>query len=385
MKYQNHGRPMVISALIFFLMIRNQLFLTSLSHIALHLAIWLTITVSLFIRRSWWNRRRLAIAAGILFIECLIGIIGYQEVMLLYLIAIVVFAAALRRTFSKYQTSLIALMVVTAALYIRYGQKDLFNLLSFIMLAIVFYFSIRIRIQRNEAYEQNKRHLAELQVAYEQLQEASATSMQNAILEERTRIARDIHDAVGHSLTSIIVQMQALRYMIRESPAQAGQSIEEMLTVARQGLQDIRTSVHELADNRKAIGITALKSLLSRLEVTSSIRYSFQTNLHDEDLNADVYETLFRVLQESITNVIRHSNATFLEVSLTRDEKSIEIRIRDNGVMDTEHQIQEGFGLVNMKKRLEERAGRLQYRTVEPNGFELIATMPCNGSDQYAN
>lgn len=378
MKYRSYGKPLLIAAFIFFLMDRKGLFYTSYSHFVLHIVIWLTISSSLIIRKSWWNKRNLAIAASIFLIECLVGIIWYQEFKLLYLLAIILFATALRLTFSRNQTPIIVMLVITAVLYTRYGQKDLFNLLSFVILAIVLYFSIRSRIQRNEAYELNQKHLAELQVAYEQLQEASATAMQNAILEERNRIARDIHDAVGHSLTSLIVQMQALRYMIKDNPSQAEQSIEEMLAVARHGLQDIRVSVHELADNSTSTGIIALKSLLTHLEATASICHSFQTNLTEDDLSVDIYGTLFRVLQESITNVIRHSHATFLEVCLSKEQNNIVMRILDNGVLDTTHQIHEGFGLFNMRKRLEERSGSLQYRIVGSNGFELIATLPCN-------
>jgi signal transduction histidine kinase len=119
-----------------------------------------------------------------------------------------------------------SVMFVTATLYIQFGFKDLFSFISFALFSVVLYLNIRSRMQRNEMFELNKRHLAELQEAYDQLQEASVKVMQYAVLEERTRIARDIHDAVGHSLTSLIVQMQALRYMIKKDPAQAEQSLE---------------------------------------------------------------------------------------------------------------------------------------------------------------
>jgi signal transduction histidine kinase len=195
-------------------------------------------------------------------------------------------------------------------------------------------------------------------------------------LEERGRIAREIHDAVGYSLTSLIVQMQALRYMIKKEPVQAEQSLEGMLIVARQGLHDIRTSVHSLADDRIRSGITPLKALLSRMEASASIRYTFHADLNEEDLDVDINGILFRVLQEAITNVIRHSTATLVEVSLKRESENILMRIRDNGILESTQKINEGFGLKVMKARLEERGGRLRYSIAKPHGFEIVAEIP---------
>lgn len=379
MDYRAYGRPLASAAVIFVLMYANRLFHTPLPQALFNAAVWASFSGILFISKAWWTKTRAAIAGGILAVECAAGIIWFQETKLLFFCAILLFAAALRLSFSRAQAPVLAVMAVTAALYVRYGRADLFSLLSFLLLAGVLYFFIRSRIQRNEMHEQNKRHLVELQDAYEQLQAASATAMQNAVLEERTRIAREIHDAVGHSLTSLIVQMQALRYMMKENPLQAGQSLEGMLVVARQGLQDIRTSVHALADNRTVPGMTVLKSLLSRMEASASIRYTFEAGLSDEEVGGEAFETLFRVLQEAITNVIRHSRATLLEVALSREADTIVMRIRDNGVLEKGHEIREGFGLRLMKTRLEEKGGSLRYRIVEPNGFELVAAVP-NGN-----
>ncbi|MBW7453631.1 sensor histidine kinase [Paenibacillus sepulcri] len=376
MDYRSYGKPFASAAVIFFLMNTNRMFEAPLPQIGIHLVIWATFSGILFIPKTWWTITRAVIAASLLIIECAIGIIWFQEMKLLYFIAILLFAAALRQSLLKGRNTAIAVMFITATLYIRFGHADLFNLVSFILLAIVLYFFIRSRIQRNEIHEMNKRHLEELQDAYEQLQDASATALQNAILEERTHIAREIHDAVGHSLTSLIVQMQALRYMMKEDPVQAGQSLEGMLGVARQGLQDIRSSVHALAGNRTIPGIAALKSLLSRMEAAASIAYRFHTDLQDEDVSAEVYETLFPVLQESITNVMRHSRATLLEVGLGRDGDNIVMRIRDNGVLADDYKISEGFGLRVMKARLEEKGGSLSYRIAEQDGFEITATIP---------
>lgn len=375
-KYRFYGRPLASAAAMFLLMDMNRLFYASLPRAVLHLVIWATFSGLLFVPKRWWNRARLAIAAFVVGMECAIGIAWYHEVKLLYFVAIFGFAVVLRRYVRRSLAPFVAVMAVTAAIYSRYGHSDAFDLLSYALLALIFYFFIRSRMQRNAMYELNQNQLVELQDAYVQLQEASATAMQNAVLEERTRIAREMHDSVGHSLTSMIVQLQAMRYMLRENPERASQSLEELLAVARQGLTDIRSSIHTLADDRSVPGIAALESLLARMESSASIRYRLKNDMDDVVLDAVTYAVLFRVLQEALTNVIRHSRATEVDVELYGENGSVAMRIRDNGELGTDRSIREGFGLRSMRARLEEMGGSLVYRAAEPNGFEIVAAVP---------
>jgi signal transduction histidine kinase len=354
----------------------NRLFSGELPKVGLNIVIWTTFSGILFIPKAWWTRTKLAVAAGLLLFEAAAGVVLFQEIKLLYVAAIFILAAAIHFSLPKSPLPAMAAMFVTALLYMRFGREDLFNLLSFIVLAVVLYFNIRSRLQRDEMFELNKRHLAELQEAYDQLQDASDNAMKYAVLEERTRIAREIHDAVGHSLTSIIVQMQAMRYMIRNDSVRAERSLEGALAAARQGLQDIRTSVHSLADDRSISGVMPIKALLSRTEETSSVRFSFLNHLQDEDMNVNVFEVWYRVLQEAITNILRHSQATQVEVSLYREAGNAVMRIRDNGMIIASQELRQGFGLKVMKARLEEKGGALRYSIQEPHGLELIAEIP---------
>lgn len=372
---RSYGKPFASAAFFFFLTDSNRLFAGPPARIALHLAIWATFTAILFAPPSWRTRLGRGAAAVLLAAESAFAIFYYDEMKLLYFIAILLFAAALRMSFARSLHPAIAVLIIMAALYYRFGHADVFSFLSFVVSAVVLYFFIRSRIQRNEFHAANERHLAELRVAYEQLQEASAATMKNAVLEERTRIARDIHDAVGHSLTSLIVQLQALRYKLKENPEQARQAVDDMLDIARRGLQDIRVSVHSLADDRSFPGIAAMKSLLARTEASAAIGCTFRCGLRDNELGAEAGETLFRVLQEAVTNVIRHSRATRIDAALEREADHIVLRVSDNG-SNNGTAIRDGFGLSVMKARLEAHSGSLRYRLLAPNGFELTASIP---------
>lgn len=373
--HQNR-RKMINLAAILFLMFINRLFIGPSARIYLNIFILVTYTIILFIPQSWWTKKKILIAALILLAETAAGVYWIHEMFLIYLLSIIIFSITIQFSWSKSSIPIMVALFLAAMLYIRFGKENVFSILSFVLLTIVLYFTIRMRLQRNEMYQVNKWQFAELQDAYEQLQEASVTSMQFAVLEERTRIAREIHDAVGHSLTSLIVQMQAMKYMVKKDQEEAEKSLDSMLVVARQGLQDIRTSVHSLAENQVISGSTPLKALLSRMESTASIKYEFHSEFIEEELSPFISGILFRVLQEAITNIIRHSQATFVDVRLTKGPRKIMMRIKDNGTLNANDRINEGFGLKGMEARLKEKGGSLNYSIMEPNGFELTAEIP---------
>lgn len=369
-------RPIVRAVILLFVMDLYRLFSGPPTQTALNLLLWASFSFVPLLPKVWWTKRRLQAAGLILTAESAAALLWFQEWNLIYFIAILAFSAAVHLSLSRSPLLAIAAMLVTALLYIRFGRNDLFHFVTFSLLAFVFYWTVRSRMQRNEIAELNRQHLAKLQEAYAQLQEASAVGMHNAVLEERTRIAREIHDAVGHSLTSLIVQLQALRYMIGQDAAQAEQAVEQMLVVARQGLQNIRSSVHALADDRTGLGIAPLRALLSRMEASASIGYTLESALDDGELDAELSGLLFSVLQEAVTNVIRHAEATRVEVELSREAEAVVLRVRDNGKLTSAKPVAEGFGLRAMRARVEEKGGWLRVAPVPPHGLALTAAVP---------
>ncbi|PGL72532.1 sensor histidine kinase [Bacillus sp. AFS055030] len=369
-------RPIIGAIIILIFMYTGELFSGSPFKTALYLTIWVTFTCVLLIPKDKWSNVNLVIAFSVMMIEALVGLILFKEINVLYFLAFMLHITITRSTLSRTPITSIIVMIVIALIYTRFGHQDLLNVFTYSLFSIIFYINIRNRMQRNEMYELNKQYVINLEKAYSQLQEASSTVMQNAILEERNRIARDIHDAVGHSLTSIIVQIQAVQYMVKKDPNQAEQSLKDMLVVARKGLDDIRRSVHSLADELPQSAIDTLETLLKHMESSSSIQYSFKAEIGDVELDVAVYKILFRILQESITNVIRHSQATKLDVVLKKESESINMTVRDNGDLDNAQKISEGFGLKSMRERLEEMNGSLSYSVVYPHGFEIIAKIP---------
>lgn len=273
---------------------------------------------------------------------------------------------------------------VGTTLFMYFGEiLTLTHIIPFVLTYIGCYIGARgYRIQ-NEAYQTNQQHLeelkkahAELQEAHDQLQEAALHTMQVAVLEERTRIARDIHDALGHSLTSLIVQLQAVKYMLQDGPPLAQEAVRNMLGVAKQSLEEIRSSVHTLAMDKTSLGLTPLRALLSQAEKHTGVKMELICDNLDIMPSQEITITFYRILQEAITNSLRHSDAKKIEVVVEERGTSIFFSIRDDGSITDGSTIKPGFGLNGIRERLQKINGRLHYFVREPHGFQLDVEIP---------
>jgi signal transduction histidine kinase len=305
---------------------------------------------------------------------------GWWSVML-FLFLIGFFARRVPGQLAAVLSVLVGLQVL--ALQLRFGAT-LQDRLGLIVGIISVYMGMRGYRLRFEAGEVSRAHLEELQKAHSELQEATVKSMQHAVLEERTRIARDIHDSLGHSLTSLIVQLQALQYLTTDSKPEVKEMVSNMLHVARKSLGEIRTSVHALADDKTVVGVTSLRAFVSQVDAHTHLTCRFLAG-DDLDLNAQTTVTLYRVLQETLTNAVRHAGATTVTVEIAATAPEVvQMCVRDDGRLQPGDPVVPGFGMKGMLERVAAAGGSLTFAPVEPHGLEVCCTMPVctqQGSD----
>ncbi|MGC5327436.1 sensor histidine kinase [Brevibacillus sp. SYSU BS000544] len=261
--------------------------------------------------------------------------------------------------------------------------------ISFILTFIGCFAGARGYRVQSEAYRTNQLHLEqlqkahnELQLAHDEIQEGAVNTMQVIVLQERTRIARDMHDALGHSLTSLIVQLRALQYMLKEDgPPLAEKAVKDMLSVAKHSLDEIRNSVHTLAIDSSSIGHTTLRAFLSQTSNNTglSINFEAETEIHIEK---EVLLVFYRVLQEAVTNTLRHSDATLMNVKIKVIDESLLLSIWDNGTFTSDNPFTPGFGIKGMKERVQSIHGTLTCTIREPNGFQIDINVPYQNHDE---
>ncbi|WP_332285388.1 sensor histidine kinase [Bacillus safensis] len=223
----------------------------------------------------------------------------------------------------------------------------------------------------SEAHEQLKK-------AHMELEEATVQSLQFAVLEERSRIARDLHDSIGHQLTSMIVQLQSLPYRLKqEEPEQMTQTFQELINISKNCLTEVRSVVHHMASDDAGLGLAGLRSLIKQGEISGELDIHFHTEqLTYKKWPLSVSELLYRILQEAITNTIRHAKATAMTITLSNNQHELMMNIEDDGYLTSEKDISFGFGLSGMKARCDAAGGSLKTAIREPHGFCIHVQIP---------
>jgi signal transduction histidine kinase len=181
---------------------------------------------------------------------------------------------------------------------------------------------------------------------------------------ERRRLARELHDETGQALTSILLGLKGLEERFDDPESRSVTAELRELVVST--LQDVRRLAVELRPSAlDDFGlVAALERLTTSFSEQSGIAVDFQTSLGRERLSGEVETALYRIVQESLTNVVKHARARHVSILLTRKSGTIKAVIEDDGQgFDPAESTLEGFGLVGMRERLALLGGRLQVES----------------------
>jgi signal transduction histidine kinase len=237
---------------------------------------------------------------------------------------------------------------------------------------------IRYQAQQKEQLRQVmyqlKTKTKELENTNQKLKETTMELEDITVLRERNRIAREIHDTVGHTLTTVLLEMEAGERLIPLEPAIAATKINLAKTQVRKGLNDLRKSVETIKSGNEMLDfISAVKLLIheTMLHGEIHIKYTISelpplTPMHEK--------TLFRVLQEGLTNGIRHGKSTAFVFNLKRNGESIDFFLQDNGTGAA--QIVPGFGLTTMNERVKELGGIFSIHSEPGEGCLIRVSLP---------
>ena len=186
-----------------------------------------------------------------------------------------------------------------------------------------------------------------------------------AVLEERNRFAREIHDTLAQGFTGIVLQLEAAEQILDDSPGEVQQHMARAKNLARESLQEARRSVWDLVpgalEQRALEG--ALQEEVNKHNAAGTENATFELAGQSWKLSSEVQAALYRICQESLVNVRRHSGATDVQVKLTFGTEAVGLEVKDNGIgfeLDNlEGQDGGGFGLAGMRQRARLVAGSL--------------------------
>lgn len=206
----------------------------------------------------------------------------------------------------------------------------------------------------------------ERQAITEQLREANERISEVSKVAERERIARDMHDVLGHTLSVVVLKSELAGRLVAHDPARAGEEIRDVEQLARQALSDVRAAISGYRVRGFSGELAGVRTVLNAagLELEEDIRTG-----EPAGPAARIFPF---ILREAATNILRHSGATHCRVALQAKDGELHLEVTDNGESGA---VTEGYGIAGMRERLEQEGGRLEVEAGR-NGFRLLAVLP---------
>lgn len=259
--------------------------------------------------------------------------------------------------------------------------KDVFSVSSeyfmifvvFVLHFVIYNFSVAV-LRKNEQIEDYVKELEksrnELLAAYDKVEET-------AVFEERNRIAKDIHDTVGHSITAIIMQTEAARVNMDKDPEKAKECIVAANLQAKMCLEQMRDSVHLLSGTGPQ---EPLKESLERIltDTVAGTDLKVRSQIEDVALVPEAERFLMNTLRECLSNAVRHGGGTAFLIELNDRGNWIEFFFSDNGSGIDMREFREGFGLTGMRLRTEHFGGMIRFSSEKEEGFEITISLPAS-------
>lgn len=237
-------------------------------------------------------------------------------------------------------------------------------------LAAIIFVAVFTQLMVNEQHAR-----LELAAAHQKLREYAAQVEELAVVQERNRLAREIHDGLGHYLTAINIQIKAAQALTEQDPQNMKTALADAQTLTQEALADVRRSITSLrADPTTSRPLTETLGGLLKDVGASGMGVDFQVRGTARRLAPQIEFTLYRLAQEGLTNIRKHAQATQASLQLEYQIDGVRLILEDNG--QGAEQTEGGFGLMGVRERVELMHGTLNVQTAPGQGFRLEAKLP---------
>ena len=359
----------------------------SLSNLLASCIVTVTLTLSmalqLFVLKDGVGKRVLyvvdTVASGLF-----LFFTGGVYALLVYALVLTQFYIELKKAKQAYLLLLFAalfyMIFMGLQMWLRSGEAvtDLFQLIELsygaILALATHFFVVQIALAFYRQYLKLNRALTELDDSKKELEKAYEELEEITVLKERQRIAKEIHDTAGHSLTTVIMQTESAKRIIESNPEEAKAKIVAANLQAKHALEELRDSVHLLSGSCE--NMTLKDTLLSIIrESTDGTGIVIRSAIEEITLSEGKHRFLCNSLKEGISNGLRHGGATAFWFELKSEGGRIKFLLSDNG-KGVEGGIKLGFGLRTMQERARALGGELTVLSELEEGFELHIDLP---------
>ncbi len=272
---------------------------------------------------------------------------------------------------------------------LRTFLMESFELIGLYSGFIIFASLVWYIIEQNKQLIKTKKALLEENLHnaynYEQLKRAYDDLEDYTIMKERTALSREMHDTVGHTLTAALVELEVCKLLmdkeVKENEVKEDQvdrekrevieHIEHISEEVRRGLQTLRTTVRRIKNDSN--WIEEIYRIGEQLSKYTPIQVIYLVD-HLEGIPVALLRCIYRLLQEGITNGIKHGKATVFVLKVERSKEQMHIELTDNGQGATG--FKKGFGLIAMTERVEALGGRILFDSYKDEGFTIKVDLP---------
>ncbi len=226
-----------------------------------------------------------------------------------------------------------------------------------------------------KAREKLEKLAADLSVANKHLSEYAEQVHALAVTQERNRFAREIHDGLGHYLTTINMQISAAAVVVKNDPQKAAYMLENAQKLVAEALEDVRNSVYAL--RKDSADIEDLPSRIRKIAEsnnTAERAVSFNLAGNPRTVSPQVDLTIYRAAQEGLNNAQKHSKATKIDIYLEYKKDHVNLEVEDNGI--GAESLQDGFGLLGLQERVRLLNGNVEIINNPGQGFKIKISVP---------
>ncbi|GFZ33456.1 two-component sensor histidine kinase [Clostridium zeae] len=231
------------------------------------------------------------------------------------------------------------------------------------------------KIEAQDLYDKLREKDEELKKVNMELEAYANTIEEITLLRERNRVSREIHDNVGHALSTIIIQLGAIEKISEKDGETASQMAKNLGQFSKESMERVRAAVRAMKPREleEYEGVIAISEMIKNFEKLTAVKVRFRVSDNVWKLNSDQTMVIYRIIQEFLSNSVRHGKATEIRVFLNFLDDYFRMHLKDNG--NGCNDVVPGVGLSSIKERVSVWGGTIEYFTEINKGFELIVTM----------
>lgn len=306
--------------------------------------------------------------------------LNFGGTIIFYLIGVSIDLFALKNNIVKYGIGLIILFI---GIYPKFSGPIEDSIINFVLLGLFFILLSYIsrlystKVEAQQLYDKLRVSDEKLIEANKELEGYVESIEELTLLKERNRISREIHDSVGHTLSTAMIQLSAMEAIAEKEDSSMKDMVGNLRAFISESFQDVKRAVRELKpdDYDNYQGILRIQEVCKNFERMSGVQVKVIISKDDWNLSTKQINHLYRMTQEVLSNSLKHGKATMVKVIMNFAEDEFVISFNDNGV-GTDKIVESGLGLRSIRERAEEIDGLVDMKSNEGNGFFVKVIVP---------